>query len=55
MKKSGKAPLVLKEYPNAKPIKVGKNVEIWASSTYLGKGNSNKTAWSAAYNQNIKN
>jgi len=52
-KKPSKAKFVLEEYPNAKPIKVQKHVEIWCGNTYLGKGKSNKQAWASAYNHNI--
>jgi LEA14-like dessication related protein len=48
-----KRELVLKEYPNAKPIKVKNHVEIWCNNIYLGQGKTNKQAWAAAYNQNI--
>jgi hypothetical protein len=53
MKKKSKAPIVLKYYPNAKPIKKGNHVEIWSDDQYLGQGKSNKQAWSAAYNNRI--
>lgn len=52
-KNISKAKFVLEVYPNAKPIKVKKHIEIWSGSTYLGQGKSKKQAWASAYNQNI--
>ncbi len=48
------AQLVLQEYPNAKVTQVGKKklFECWEGDKYLGKGQSKKAAWKAAYNNN---
>jgi hypothetical protein len=51
--KNPKKEIVLKYYPQAKPVKVKNHVEIWSNDTYLGKGKTNYQAWSAAYNQNV--
>lgn len=43
---------VLKYYPEAKPIKIGKHYEIINGGIVLGKGKNKKCAWKSA-NRNI--